>query len=108
MPLANPGAEVPTLSIIIPMLNEAAGIQATLARLHSLRASGIEIIVVDGGSQDQSVALASPLADTLLACEPGRARQMNLGAKYARSAALLFLHADTRLPKALLNRLPKR
>lgn len=105
LPLANSGAEVPKLSIIIPMLNEAASIQATLARLQSLRASGIEIIVVDGGSQDHSVALASPLADTLLACEPGRARQMNLGAKHARAAALLFLHADTRLPEGAVEQI---
>ncbi|UTD57685.1 TIGR04283 family arsenosugar biosynthesis glycosyltransferase [Halomonas sp. MS1] len=81
------------------MLNEADGIQAALAPLQVLREAGTEIIVVDGGSTDDSVALATPLADTLLTSAPGRAQQMNLGAAHARSAALLFLHADTRLPE---------
>ncbi|XKF16984.1 TIGR04283 family arsenosugar biosynthesis glycosyltransferase [Halomonas sp. BLK-85] len=98
LPWANPGAEAPTLSLIMPMLNEAAGIQAALAPLQGLRDAGTEIIVVDGGSHDNSVALAAPLADTLLVSDPGRARQMNLGAEHARAAALVFLHADTRLP----------
>lgn len=99
MPWVNSGAESPKLSIVIPMLNEATGIEAALAALQPLRESGVEIIVVDGGSHDNSVALATPLADTLLTSSPGRARQMNLGAEHARSAALLFLHADTRLPE---------
>ncbi|MFC7369669.1 TIGR04283 family arsenosugar biosynthesis glycosyltransferase [Vreelandella zhaodongensis] len=99
MPLASPDAESPKLSVVIPMLNEAAGIEAALAALQPLRESGVEIIVVDGDSTDNSVALATPLADTLLTSSPGRARQMNLGAEHARSAALLFLHADTRLPE---------
>ncbi len=98
MPLADPHPAPASLSIIIPMLNEAADIQATLTRLQLLRASGVELIVVDGGSTDASVALAAPLADTVLKSEPGRARQMNLGAQHARGLALLFLHADTRLP----------
>lgn len=98
MPLAEPHPTPLSLSIIIPMLNEAACIQATLTRLQLLRASGVELIVVDGGSTDASVALATPLADTVLNSEPGRARQMNLGAQHARGLALLFLHADTRLP----------
>ena len=98
MPLANQCAEAPTLSIIIPVLNEAAGIQAALTPLQVLREAGTEIIVVDGGSSDNSVALAAPLVDTLLVSDPGRARQMNLGAEHARAAALVFLHADTRLP----------
>ncbi|UTA81713.1 TIGR04283 family arsenosugar biosynthesis glycosyltransferase [Halomonas sp. XH26] len=99
LPLASPDAELPKLSVVIPMLNEAAGIETALAALQPLRESGVEIIVVDGGSTDESVALATPLADTLLTSAPGRAQQMNLGAERARSAALLFLHADTRLPE---------
>ncbi|WP_269556839.1 TIGR04283 family arsenosugar biosynthesis glycosyltransferase [Halomonas alkaliantarctica] len=98
LPLANPDADTPTLSIIIPMLNEAADIQTALAPLQVLREAGTEIIVVDGGSSDNSVALATPLADALLISDPGRARQMNLGAEHARAAALVFLHADTQLP----------
>jgi len=99
LPLVNPGVESPMLSIVIPVLNESAGITEALAALQPLRETGTEIIVVDGGSTDDSVALASPLADTLLTSAPGRAQQMNLGAEHARSAALLFLHADTRLPE---------
>ncbi|XGA79128.1 TIGR04283 family arsenosugar biosynthesis glycosyltransferase [Halomonas sp. CH40] len=98
LPLGNQCADAPTVSIIIPMLNEATGIQAALAPLQVLREAGTEIIVVDGGSNDNSVALAAPLADALLVSDPGRARQMNLGAEHARAAALIFLHADTRLP----------
>lgn len=82
----------------MPMLNEADGIAAILEVLQPLRTQGAEIIVVDGGSIDQSVALATPLADALLTSEPGRARQMNLGAQHATAPALVFLHADTRLP----------
>ncbi|MCC5904434.1 MAG: TIGR04283 family arsenosugar biosynthesis glycosyltransferase [Halomonas sp.] len=95
LPLVNDSATPPRLSIVIPMLNEAAGIEAALAPLQSLRADSVEVIVVDGGSTDNSVALATPLADRVLACEPGRAQQMNHGAHQARAAALLFLHADT-------------
>lgn len=100
MPLVNPNAELPKLSIVMPMLNEAAGIKAALSQLQPLRKTGVEIIVVDGGSTDSSVALATPLADTILTSVPSRARQMSLGAQHACSPALLFLHADTKLPEA--------
>ncbi len=99
MPWVNPGVESPKLSIVIPMLNEAAGIEAALTLLQPLRETGVEIIVVDGGSHDNSVALATPLVDKLLTSDPGRARQMNLGAEHANAPTLLFLHADTRLPE---------
>ena len=86
------------ISIIIPVLNEAANIVATLNALQGYRAQGHEIIVVDGGSRDNSVELAKPLADQVLTSEPGRARQMSLGADAACGDVLLFLHADTLLP----------
>lgn len=86
------------LSIIVPVLDEAAGIAATLQALAPLRAAGHEIIVVDGGSRDATAALAAPLADAVLNSERGRAQQMNTGAAAARGAVLLFLHADTLLP----------
>lgn len=87
------------LSIIMPVYNEAEGIVATLQALAPLRARGVQLLVVDGGSQDATVALATPWADAVLAGPRGRARQMNAGAQQARGDALLFLHADTLLPE---------
>jgi rSAM/selenodomain-associated transferase 2 len=86
------------LSIIIPTLNEAAVIGATLAGLAPLRAHGHEVLVADGGSEDGTRDIAAPLADRVVAAPRGRARQMNAGAAAATGDALLFLHADTRLP----------
>jgi rSAM/selenodomain-associated transferase 2 len=88
----------PTLSIVMPVLNEAAAIEGTLQALAVLRTRGAEVIVADGGSTDATVALASPLADRVLSAPRGRARQMNAGAAMARGDVLLFLHADTLLP----------
>ncbi len=86
------------LSIIVPALDEAAGIAATLALLAPLRARGHEVILADGGSTDGTPELAAPLADKVIAAPRGRARQMNAGAAQASGDALVFLHADTRLP----------
>jgi rSAM/selenodomain-associated transferase 2 len=71
---------------------------AALEHLQPLRRRGAEIIVVDGGSSDGSVALAAPHADQVLAAPRGRASQMNAGAAVARGGVLLFLHADCVLP----------
>jgi glycosyltransferase involved in cell wall biosynthesis len=68
----------PIVSIIIPVLNEAAGIVQQLARLRDFRAQGAEIIVVDGGSSDGSAERASALTDGLAMSLPGRGRQMNI------------------------------
>jgi rSAM/selenodomain-associated transferase 2 len=87
-----------TLSIIMPALDEAAGIEAALRALAPFRARGAEVIVVDGGSSDATANLARPLADHVLKSRRGRAMQMNAGAAAARGDVLLFLHADTRLP----------
>jgi rSAM/selenodomain-associated transferase 2 len=89
---------MPTLSIIIPVLDEAAMIADALAALEPCRARGAEIIVVDGGSRDATVETARPLADRVLAAPRGRGSQMNAGAAAARADVLLFLHADTQLP----------
>lgn len=87
-----------SLSIIIPTLNEAAGIAATLEALRDYRKRGAEVIVVDGGSSDGTATLAQPLADRVLTAARGRAVQMNAGAAQARGEILIFLHADCRLP----------
>jgi len=85
-----------TLSVIVPTLDEAEALPAALA---AARQPGVtEIIVVDGGSRDGTLALARALADRVLETARGRARQMNAGAAAARGDVLLFLHADTRLP----------
>jgi rSAM/selenodomain-associated transferase 2 len=89
---------VTRLSIVVPVLDEAAGIAATLQALAPLRERGHELIVVDGGSRDATAALAAPLASRVLQAPRGRARQMNAGAAVASGDVLLFLHADTCLP----------
>lgn len=86
------------LSIVVPVLDEEAGIAACLARLAPLRTRGVEVVVVDGGSRDRTCELAAPLADRVLQGPRGRAAQMNAGAGASRGEALLFLHADTFLP----------
>jgi rSAM/selenodomain-associated transferase 2 len=86
------------LSVVVPALNEAARIAGALAALAPLRRRGHEVIVVDGGSTDGTPALAQEACDLLLLSPPGRALQMNAGARAARGAVLVFLHADTRLP----------
>lgn len=89
----------PRLSIVIPTLDEAQGIESQLASLLGLWDCGCEIIVVDGGSSDATAALAAPHANRVIASPPGRAIQMNAGARASRGDLLLFLHADTRLPR---------
>jgi rSAM/selenodomain-associated transferase 2 len=82
------------ISIIVPVLNEAPILRDFLARIRALAPSG-EIIVVDGGSKDESLALARDLADQSVPSSPGRATQMNTGAALARGDVLWFVHADS-------------
>ncbi|MGE0876198.1 MAG: TIGR04283 family arsenosugar biosynthesis glycosyltransferase [Burkholderiales bacterium] len=86
------------LSVVMPVLNEAAIVRDALERLQPLRMRGAELIVVDGGSADATPALAAPLADRVVRAARGRAAQMNAGAALARGDVLLFLHADSCLP----------
>lgn len=83
------------ISIVIPALNEANQIVATLGALQAARRAGHELIVVDGGSADGTVERAAPLADQVIGASRGRARQMNAGAAAARGDILWFVHADT-------------
>jgi len=84
------------ISIIIPVLNEAENIRQAIACTQL--STNIEVIVVDGGSQDDTHKIASDLKVTIISSLPGRAVQMNKGATLAKGDILLFLHADTRLP----------
>jgi rSAM/selenodomain-associated transferase 2 len=86
------------LSIIVPVLNEAALVAPALQRLAALRARGCEVVVADGGSRDGTRELARPHADVVIEAPPGRAAQSNAGAEFARGEVLLFLHVDSRLP----------
>ncbi|NES24567.1 MAG: glycosyltransferase family 2 protein [Symploca sp. SIO3E6] len=85
-----------TISIIIPVLNEANTIEEVLVRLSSIQ--NVEVIVVDGGSQDETRTIAQSLGVKVIATTAGRAHQMNIGAAAATGDILLFLHADTSLP----------
>lgn len=88
----------PALSIVVPVLDEAASVVVRLQALMPLRERGVEVLVVDGGSRDGTPALAAPWVDAVLQAPRGRAAQMNAGADAARGQVLLFLHADTTLP----------
>ena len=88
----------PTISVVVPVLDEADTLAQSLRPLQSERGHGVEVIVVDGGSRDRSRCVAAPLCDRLLCAPRGRSRQMNAGAAAACGWALVFLHADTRLP----------
>jgi hypothetical protein len=85
------------LSIIIPTLNEAECIGQTLSGL--VGQPGVEVIVVDGGSQDRTVAVATTAGARVIRAPLGRGSQQNAGARAAQGQVLLFLHADTKLPE---------
>lgn len=86
-----------TVSIIIPTLNEARRLPAAVA--NPMAEPGVEVIVVDGGSDDGTLQVASELGLRAVSSPKGRAVQMNLGAQLTAGSILIFLHADTRLPK---------
>jgi uncharacterized protein len=86
----------PLISVVIPALNEARLIEATIEKL--LRADAVKIIVADGGSDDGTRTLAERAGARVIECAPGRAGQMNAGASAASGDILLFCHADTLMP----------
>ena len=90
-----------SVSVVIPALNEAVGLSGMLPGL--LQQPGLaEVIVADGGSDDETCMVANRLGAKCIATARGRAMQMNAGAALASGDILLFLHADTQLPvKAL-------
>lgn len=90
------GGKPPSVSVIIPALDEEKSVAAAILSARSAGAD--EVIVVDGGSADRTVGAAGALADRVIPSPPGRARQMNAGARASRGEVLLFLHADTTLP----------
>lgn len=86
--------------IVMPVLDEAPRLPPRLLALQPLRARGVRLVVVDGGSVDESAAIAAAHADLVLHAPRGRAAQMNAGAAALECRVLLFLHADTWLPEA--------
>ena len=93
------GGPLPRLSVIVPVLDDADALRRREASLLALRATVHEVIVVDGGSRDESLAVARSFATRCCSTAAGRARQMNEGARRASGDILLFLHADTCLPE---------
>jgi len=86
-----------SLSVILPCLDEAEILGESLGELQWLRERGHELVLVDGGSRDGSVDVAASLVDRILVSTPGRAGQMNLGARAASEEILWFMHVDTRV-----------
>jgi rSAM/selenodomain-associated transferase 2 len=99
-------SSAPFVSIIVPVLNEADLIGDCLRHLRSL-GSDLEIIVVDGGSSDETWSLAEPLADRVISARRGRASQMNAGAEIARGEVLWFMHADLEAPSHSIAQIQK-
>jgi rSAM/selenodomain-associated transferase 2 len=93
-------------SIIVPVFNEARLLRSFLTHLRE-RAPGAEIIVADGGSSDGTADLAQGFCDQLVVSEPGRALQMNAGARAARGDILWFLHVDVEVPQGCLNEIAR-
>src|SRR5436309_2621624 len=94
------------ISVIVPTLNEEANLGVTLRQL--TERSDVELIVVDGGSMDRTAEIAQQFTPFVFVTRPGRAQQMNLGARHATGDILLFLHADTFLLPGALDELRRR
>lgn len=92
----------PDVALVVPVLNEAAAIPALAAHLATLDPRPSQIIAVDGGSEDETVALAQAAGWTVLSCERGRARQINAGVDAADAALVCVLHADSLPPQDMV------
>lgn len=103
--MTSPGDHRPgAVSIVVPVLNEAAVIESALRRLRRDFPT-CELVVVDGGSSDGSARLAEPLATTVVPGRRGRAAQMNEGARHCTGDVLWFIHADTAVAPAALGQI---
>jgi len=89
----------PALCIVVPVLDEAPTLAPRLQALQTYRQRGARVVVVDGGSQDDTLEIARQHADLALLAPRGRAAQMNAGAAACPADALLFQHADSVLPE---------
>lgn len=96
------GVSSRAFSIIVPVLNEAPGLSQLAAHLAPFSQAGAQVLLVDGGSDDGTLALAERAGLRVIRSERGRAQQMNTGAAQASGHTLVFLHADTRLPEGAL------
>lgn len=105
---SRPPAGAGRLSVVVPALDEGAAIEPTLHSLRAQLAGGDELIVVDGGSRDDTPARAAAFADRVLAAGAGRARQMNAGAAAAAGDWLWFVHADTAVDAGVVDLLRRR
>jgi len=103
--VAEPLPDNPQFSIIIPVLNEAAYLDHSLARLFALEgvADLCEVIICDGGSEDESLEIVKQYDCRIVHSDAGRARQMNIASQAARGKFLLFLHADSSLQANFIN-----
>jgi rSAM/selenodomain-associated transferase 2 len=91
------------MAIVVPVRNEQANLPAAWEHLAPFIRQGVQVILVDGGSTDGTVALAQSLGFAVIQSATGRARQMNTGAEHATGDTLLFLHIDTQLPSGWLS-----
>ena len=86
------------ISVVVPVLNEERNLSRLTASMRSVIEQGHEVIIVDGGSTDNTLSLAYEISDKVVVSKKGRAIQMNSGASVASGDIILFLHADTCLP----------
>ncbi len=95
------------ISIIVPVYNEHAYLREHGDKLADWQCEGVELIFVDGGSQDNTVAYLRAQGHRVLHSDAGRAKQMNVGACHSKGDVLWFLHIDTTLPGTVANLLPQ-